>query len=78
MDAKTLSPDAAKTLASLRENHEYESEPGWGAVYLDNARHPDMRRHVWAGTLSALEAAGLYRPEVDRENRGIWGHVKLA
>jgi hypothetical protein len=77
MDKTTLSPESSSVLKDLRENVESESEAGWGAVYLDNARSHDMSRHVWAGLLSALEGAGFYRP-AEHDHRGYWGYVKLA
>lgn len=78
MSKTTISPESASVLKELRENVEHDSsEQGWGAVYLDNARSPDMSRHVWAGLLSALEGAGLYKP-AEHEYRGYWGYVKIA
>lgn len=74
---KNLSTASLEILAALRK--EVESVRGdFGAVYLDNARPADMTAHQFAGHLSALEAAGLYRPYTDREFRGIFGDVKLA
>lgn len=78
MDTKTLSPEAEALLTRLRAEAESPRGNGFRGVYLDNARPEGMSKHVWTGLLSALEGAGLYRPETDPEYRGFWGDVKLA
>lgn len=64
-------------LARLREVHEREDTDAqgivWGAVYLDNV---GQDRH-FAGTLRALQKAGLYKPDSGGEFRDVWGYVKL-
>lgn len=71
----TLSPKATEVLAALRTRAEY-AEGDWLVVYLDNAsgRVPGLTPRAWAGHLSALEKAGLYRP-IDN---CAWGKVKAA
>jgi hypothetical protein len=59
-------------LQALRSKVESENE-GWGEVYLDNAMPDDITPRQWAGYLSALERAGMYRP-IDNY---AWGSVKL-
>jgi hypothetical protein len=60
-------------LAALRAAREGEIENGFSLVYLDNAKPAGMSRHQFAGYLSALEAAGTYRP-VDGY---AWGNVAV-
>lgn len=63
-----LSDGARQVLAALRSaDAEYEDHCSdytiWQGVYLENAKIEGMPPHSWAGYLSALEAAELYRPE---------------
>jgi hypothetical protein len=46
----------------------------WGTVYLDNAIPAGMNRHSFAGYLSALERAGLYKSYED----DCFGEVRAA
>ena len=64
--ARSVEPDL---LAELRRNVEQEID-GWGQVYLANVGSG----HSFAGKLSALTNAGLYRP-MDGHHFGL---VKLA
>lgn len=67
-----LSPAASALLSSLRSNCESTTVEAdgtrWGSVYLPNCG----KGHSFAGLLSALEAAGLYRPTGD----SCFGEVK--
>lgn len=61
-----MNTEAAKILASLRNNvesttHEADGKV-WGQVYLDNVG----RGHSFAGHLSALKTLGVYRPTGDQ------------
>jgi hypothetical protein len=62
-----LSANASAILKALRENAESETTDKagrtWHSVYIDNARPSGMNVHMFAGYLSALEAAGYYRPD---------------
>lgn len=72
-----LSLQAATLLSSLRSNVESGYGPdGFGTIYLDNSRPEGVSKHTFAGLLSALEGAGLYRPCTEPEYRGFWGEVK--
>ena len=62
-----------RVLASLRE-HVESSDGEWREVYLDNARPSGMAPRSFAGHLSALERAGLYRP-IDNF---AWGLVRMS
>lgn len=71
-----LSTKTAEVLAALRANTEgVETKTSDGrtfhSVYLDNARPAGMSPRAFAGHLSALAAAGLYK-EVDGF---AWGDV---
>jgi hypothetical protein len=74
-----LSPKAADVLASLRAHVEgisfLSSENGakFGIVYLDNAKPAGMSRRSFAGYLSTLQKAGLYKSQGD----DCFGDVKL-
>ena len=51
----------------------------WGTVYLDNAIPDGMDKHVFAGTLSALEKVGLYEPcRTGDVYDGVFGDVRLT
>jgi hypothetical protein len=69
MTTRSFSPDTLMVLASLRANTEgctlVKDGVEFHSVYLDNARHPGMRPHQFAGHLSVLQKAGLYIPEGD-------------
>ena len=69
-----LSPAAAALLANLRAHTENTTEEAdgsrWGSVYLPNVG----KGHSFAGHLSALEAASLYR----RTGDSCFGEVLLA
>lgn len=69
-----LSPKTTEVLAALRSNVEGCDDNGFRDVYLDNARPAGMSAHAFAGHLSALEKAGLYRPYGD----DCFGRVKIA
>jgi hypothetical protein len=62
----TLTNQATEILNALRSYAESttEKENGeiWASVYLDNARPNNMTANQFAGYLSALQAAGLYKP----------------
>jgi hypothetical protein len=68
---------AALILAALLAEKEATSTDAdgsvWGTVYLDNARPRDLSRHEFAGHLSALKGAGVYRQTSDP----AFGEVKL-
>jgi len=49
-----------KILATLRENIESRND-GWGMVYLDNARIPEVSVHQFRAILAQLSKDGLYR-----------------
>jgi len=70
----TLSPAATALLVSLRSNLDggrtEEASGTWGSVYLPNVG----KGHSFAGLLSALESAGLYR----RTGNPAFGEVLLA
>lgn len=68
----SLTPKTTEVLAALRHAAEGPLEAGWRDVYLDNAAHT-LSRAQFAGHLSALEAAGLYKV-VDGF---AWGRVKM-
>jgi len=72
-----LTDTTAIVLAALRSAKEAISTDAngsvWGMVYLDNARTNDMSRHKFAGHLSDLKSAGLYRQTSD----AAFGEVKL-
>jgi hypothetical protein len=75
--AMTLSPKATDILARLRARRRWISATGerWGIVYLDNARPAGMSAYIFAGYLSVLAAAGLYRP--CRYSDGCYGNVRM-
>lgn len=66
---------------SMRLGYESESshtDGVWGTVYIDNFRPKDMTRRQYAGTLSALEKAGFYKPySGDAAHEGAWGYIRL-
>ena len=65
---EAISPAAAEVLKSLRANVEStrtNAAGKWGQVYLDNAIPDGMSRRSFAGYLSALHEAGLYRSQGD-------------
>lgn len=51
-----------QVLQALRDHAESDDGNGFWTVYLDNAKPSGMSPHQFAGYLSALEKAGLYRP----------------
>ena len=62
----TLSPTAQTILEALRKHRDggyTENVDGsrWYDTYLNNARPPGMNAHAFAGHLSALTAAGVYK-----------------
>jgi hypothetical protein len=64
-------------LEALRSNVESsDANDEWGCVYLDNARPVGMSGHAFAGHLSALERAELYRSDTG-EFEGQFGYVRL-
>lgn len=69
-----LSTGSKQVLENLRF-HVESTHGEFGSVYLDNARPSGMSPHAFAGHLSALAAAGLYRAYDDE---GYFGEVKLA
>jgi hypothetical protein len=75
----SLTPKTAEVLAALRHAAEGPLEAGWRDVYLDNAGAQGktglgLSRAQFAGHLSALEAAGLYKV-VDGF---AWGRVNMG
>lgn len=66
---ENLSTQAKEVLEALRSVSEggtwQRGTEVWEAVYLDNARPTGMNRYQFAGYLSALETAGLYRSQGD-------------
>ena len=74
----TLSPTATKLLEALRNSGEAQETDAngdvWDSVYLDNVRLNGVSSHAFAGYLSALEKAGVYR-QLDGE---FFGWVKVA
>jgi hypothetical protein len=62
----TLTNQATEILNALRSyaesTTEYPNGDVWASVYLDNARPNDMTANQFAGYLSALQAAGFYKP----------------
>ena len=72
-----VTDQAHVVLASLRENVENVKRVGpceeWGIVYLDNAQIKGVSKHSFAGFLSALTAAGFYKPTDDP----CFGYVKM-
>lgn len=64
---------AQDILAHLRDHTEGEAIDGWHMVYLDNARPANVSPRQFAGFLSALAKAGVYR-EVDGY---AWGEVHI-
>jgi hypothetical protein len=77
IDMTNLTAATATVLAALRYAKEAiltdANGTVWGMVYIDNGRSNDMSRHKFAGHLSDLKSAGLYRPTYD----GAFGEVKL-
>jgi DNA-binding transcriptional ArsR family regulator len=73
----TLSPINTAILKDLRESYEStvteDDGSRWGSVYLDNARVEGMSPRSFAGHLSALEKAGLYKSQDDN----FFGLVRL-
>jgi hypothetical protein len=73
----TLTNQATQILNALRSygesTTEYANGDVWASVYLDNARPDNMTASQFAGYLSALQAAGFYKP-VDG---AYFGEVKL-
>lgn len=73
----TLSTQANEILNSMRSHGEstssYPNGDVWASVYLDNVRPDNISPSQFAGFLSALEKAGVYKP-VDGM---YWGEVKL-
>ncbi len=49
----------------------------WGNVYLENAIPSGWDGRKWAGVLSALSKAGLYKDE-DGTFKGDFGRVKIS
>ena len=72
-----LSNQAQQILNALRSNAErqtqYPNGDVWASVYLDNARPDNISASQFAGYLSTLEKAGLYKT-VDGS---FFGEVKL-
>lgn len=62
-----------EVLAALRQHIESGDHPGWGMVYLDNARPAGMSERSFRSCLSELSKRGLYKV-VDGY---AWGEVKL-
>jgi hypothetical protein len=63
-----------RVLRRLREEYEHEDHPGWGMVYLDNARAGlGMTDKSFRSHLAQLSKEGLYRV-VDGY---AWGEVKI-
>lgn len=77
MTYQNLTDNERQAMAALRANVEYNINQEWGAVYLDNACPPEWRGYQWSGVLGSLAKKGLYRDEQDRENKGVWGQVRL-
>lgn len=73
-----LSIEATIILVRLRECSEsaFTRRDGaqWAQVYLDNARPEGMSARSFAGYLSALERAGMYKSQGD----DCFGDVKLT
>lgn len=73
----TLSNEATQILNSLRNYGESTTTEAngdvWTSVYLDNVRPNNMSANQFAGYLSALQSAGLYRPL----DGAYFGEVKL-
>lgn len=73
-----LSIEATIILIRLREcgEREFTGHDGtqWSQVYLDNARPEGMSARSFAGYLSALERAGLYKSQGD----DCFGDVRLT
>jgi hypothetical protein len=58
---KAMKTRSEIVLEALRAKGKSETN-GWLMVYLDNAKPQGMSFRAFAGHLSALEKAGLYRP----------------
>lgn len=73
-----LSNEALTVLNALRKSQEgitvKADKTVWGMVYLDNARPNGMTAHSFAGYLSALDRAGLYKTASDND----FGSVLMA
>jgi len=74
-----LSSKALEILAALRaasEGEKYELSDGRPCrdVYVDNGRPEGMSRRAFAGYLSKLARAGLYKPH----DGSAWGIVVLS
>lgn len=67
-----LSQQAESLYNRLKSYAESEVRDGWFSVYLDNAKPDDMSGSQFAGYLSALQQAGLYK-QID----GCFGMVKV-
>jgi hypothetical protein len=78
-----MTADMQTALAALRAHHECcivtrADGSQWAAVYLDNAKPREWGGHKWAGVLSALDKAGVYRRNDDPDFSDIFGDVKLV
>lgn len=72
-----LSEKSQVILDLMREHHEGGWSgwgDGWASIYLDNARPAGMTARQFAGHLSALESAGVYKSQGD----DCFGLVKIA
>lgn len=65
---------AQMVLASLRQHAEHSVHERFAMVYLDNAKPADMCGAAFAGYLSGLERANLYR----RVDGYAWGEVYVG
>lgn len=78
-NTENLSPGSKQAYAALLahvESREVMNDgSAWGSVYLDNAKPGGWDGRRWAGHLSALKAAGLYRPIGPPE--GLFGDVRI-
>lgn len=75
---KPISDSAAIVLGALRRSAEQPVTDAdgarWGSVYLDNAKPAGMSTQAFHGYLSALQTAGLYKPQ----DGWAFGDVRLA
>lgn len=71
---QTLSTESQNVLNLLRKHAEGSSNDGWRDVYIDNARPDGMTCRAYAGHLSALKGAGVYKP-IDGY---AWGEVRMG
>jgi hypothetical protein len=78
LERETMTKIQQLVLDSLRPHHEGSVQDidgqRWASVYLDNARPFGMSPRRFAGHLSALEKAGLYKSQGDN----CFGDVRLA